>query len=99
MNPWWKRLTFKPMFIWYDLWIGIFIDKPKRHVYIILFPTLVLRVTLQEKHYHIIGYYYKDEPIGCCSERGKADVLEEEPGSTFIEVDRNTCTICNEEDE
>ncbi len=35
------------------------------------------------------------EPIGCCSgERGKEDVLAEEPMATFVPVDPENCHIC-----
>lgn len=45
-------------------------------------------------HYLIIGAYSK-KPIGCtCGNSGKKDVLEEEPGSTFIKVQRRKCPIC-----
>lgn len=29
-------------FAWYDLWVGVFIDRPKRRVYVCLLPTLVV---------------------------------------------------------
>lgn len=32
------RIT--PMFRWFDLWIGVFIDRPRRRVYVFPIPTL-----------------------------------------------------------
>jgi hypothetical protein len=31
-------------FAWYDLWVGVFIDRPKRVVYICPLPCLVIRI-------------------------------------------------------
>lgn len=28
------------IFAWYDLWVGVFIDRPKRRVYVFLVPML-----------------------------------------------------------
>jgi hypothetical protein len=36
------------IFAWYDLWVGIFIDRAKRKVYIFPFPTLGIVITLNE---------------------------------------------------
>lgn len=36
MSP--PRLSIKPMFAWFDLWVGVFIDRPKRRVYIFPIP-------------------------------------------------------------
>ena len=33
-------MTIKVKFVWYDIWVGVYIDKPKKRVYIILIPTL-----------------------------------------------------------
>lgn len=30
----------RPMFAWYDLWIGAFWDQKKRRLYVMLLPTL-----------------------------------------------------------
>ena len=34
-------------FAWYDLWVGIFIDRPKRRVYICPLPCLLLTLYLK----------------------------------------------------
>ncbi len=31
-------------FAWYDLWVGIFVDKPKRRVYVCIIPTILITV-------------------------------------------------------
>lgn len=36
------RIT--PIFAWYDLWIGVFIDTRKRAVYVFPVPMLGLKV-------------------------------------------------------
>lgn len=30
----------RPMFAWYDLWVGVFIDRAKRRVYVFPLPCL-----------------------------------------------------------
>jgi hypothetical protein len=37
-----------PIFAWYDLWVGVFIDRPKRRIYIFPVPTLGLVIQLKE---------------------------------------------------
>lgn len=32
------RVSIKPIFVWYDFWIGLFFDVPKRRLYIFYFP-------------------------------------------------------------
>lgn len=31
-------MTIRPMFAWFDLWVGVFIDRPKRRVFIFPIP-------------------------------------------------------------
>ena len=38
-------MSVKPLFAWYDLWIGLFFDVPKRRLYI--FPVPMLGVVIQ----------------------------------------------------
>jgi hypothetical protein len=38
-------MSIKIRFIWYDLWVGIFIDKPRGIVYICPLPTLVIIIS------------------------------------------------------
>lgn len=33
-------MRIRPLFAWYDLWIGVFIDTNKRRVYILPLPCL-----------------------------------------------------------
>lgn len=33
-------MKIKFIFVWYDLWIGIFIDKNKRKIYILPLPCI-----------------------------------------------------------
>lgn len=39
----------KPIFAWYDLWIGVFIDRKKRRVYILPIPCVGLVIEWQKK--------------------------------------------------
>jgi hypothetical protein len=32
----------EPIFAWYDLWVGVFIDRPKRRVYVFPVPCFGL---------------------------------------------------------
>jgi hypothetical protein len=36
-------------FVWYDLWVGLFIDKKNKYLYICLIPTIVIRIKWQNK--------------------------------------------------
>lgn len=31
-------------FKWYDLWIGVYIDKENKILYVILIPTIVIKI-------------------------------------------------------
>ena len=35
-----QRFRVKPVLAWYDLWIGVFIDRPKRRVYVLPLPCI-----------------------------------------------------------
>lgn len=41
-HPGKRRWKIKPIFAWYDLWVGVFIDRPKRRVYIFPIPMFGL---------------------------------------------------------
>jgi len=30
----------RPIFAWFDLWVGIFIDRPKRRIYVFPLPCI-----------------------------------------------------------
>jgi len=40
-----KRMSIRPIFAWYDIWIGVFVDRPKRRIYI--FPIPCVGVVIQ----------------------------------------------------
>lgn len=44
-------MSVRLMFAWYDLWVGVFIDRPKRRVYIFPLPCVGLVITLRPKHH------------------------------------------------
>jgi len=33
-------MKIRPIFAWYDLWIGVFIDAPKRRIYVFPIPMI-----------------------------------------------------------
>ncbi len=39
-------MNVRPIFAWYDFWIGIFYDRNKRVVYIFPIPMIGIKVTL-----------------------------------------------------
>lgn len=39
----------KPIFAWYDLWVGVFIDRPKRRIYVFPVPCFGLVIQLGER--------------------------------------------------
>jgi hypothetical protein len=41
-----KFKNIKLSFAWYDLWIGLYIDKENKKLYVCLIPTLLLTITL-----------------------------------------------------
>ena len=39
-------MRIRPIFAWYDLWVGVFIDRPKRQVYIFPLPCIGFAISL-----------------------------------------------------
>lgn len=39
-----KSLKIRFFFAWYDLWIGVYVDRDNQAVYICLLPTLVIKI-------------------------------------------------------
>jgi hypothetical protein len=33
-------MTIRPIFAWYDLWVGIYVDRPRRRIYILPLPCV-----------------------------------------------------------
>jgi len=84
-----RGLNIKLQLKWYDLWVGAYIDKPNRTVYICPIPMIVIKITLPKPHYLIIGNY-TNSPIGCCID--PSDVIEQ---CTFQKIKKKNCPICN----
>lgn len=40
------RWSVEPIFAWYDLWVGVFIDRDKRRVYVFPLPCLGIVINL-----------------------------------------------------
>ncbi|HNZ86711.1 MAG TPA: hypothetical protein PLD95_03800 [bacterium] len=41
-----KINKFKLSFAWYDLWIGAYIDKDNKNLYICIIPTILITINL-----------------------------------------------------
>ena len=39
-------MTIRPVFAWYDLWIGAYYDRPRRRLYLML-PMVGVRIEFQ----------------------------------------------------
>jgi hypothetical protein len=39
-------MSITPFFRWYDLWIGVYIDRPNRTLYICPLPMIGVKVSL-----------------------------------------------------
>ena len=39
-----RQWRIMPMFAWYDLWIGVYVDRPRRRAYVLPLPCLGFRV-------------------------------------------------------
>ena len=37
-------MTVRPVFAWYDLWVGVFIDRKTRRAYILPLPCIGIRI-------------------------------------------------------
>lgn len=38
-------MTVKFMFAWYDFWVGVFVDRPKKCVYIFPVPMFGIKIS------------------------------------------------------
>lgn len=39
------HITITPVFAWYDLWIGVYVDRPKRAIYVLPLPCIGVRIS------------------------------------------------------
>jgi hypothetical protein len=39
----------KVFFAWYDIWVGVFIDREKKCIYICLLPMIVIKISKKER--------------------------------------------------
>lgn len=42
-------MTIKPMFAWYDFWVGAFYDREKRALYVFPVPMLGVKISLPKE--------------------------------------------------
>jgi len=42
-------MSVRPMFAWYDFWVGVFYDRAKRRLYVFPVPMFGVRIDLAEK--------------------------------------------------
>jgi hypothetical protein len=39
----------KPIFRWYDMWVGVFVHRKEREVFVFYFPMLGFKISWGEK--------------------------------------------------
>jgi hypothetical protein len=44
-----RKLYIKPFFRWYDLWMGLYIDKPNNTVYFCPVPMLGIKIRINKE--------------------------------------------------
>lgn len=44
-------MNIRPIFRWYDIWIGVFIDRPNHRVYVFPIPCLGVRIQWRKAEY------------------------------------------------
>ncbi len=42
----WPRFRIRPIFAWYDLWMGVYIDRYHETVYIFILPMIGIRIEI-----------------------------------------------------
>lgn len=47
-----KRWSIEWQFKWFDMWVGAYWDVPNQTLYIVLFPTVVLRLKHEQVYSH-----------------------------------------------
>jgi hypothetical protein len=62
-------MKIRPMFAWYDLWIGVFYDRKKRTAYVFPLPMFGFRIHMAPSKYVLWGY---DCDWGNCNEEAEA---------------------------
>ncbi len=46
-------MKIKLMFAWFDIWIGVYIDRKKRTIYIAIVPMLIIVVIWRDKNIYL----------------------------------------------
>lgn len=75
-----NKVTVKFLFAWYDLWVGVFIDRAKWAVYVFPIPTLGICIGLLPDGYSIERVKYNSEPYKWILRRGEVPAY---PGAMF----------------
>jgi len=44
-----RKMTIKPIFAWYDLWVGAFWDRAKRKLYILPLPCVGVVIEFNQR--------------------------------------------------
>lgn len=43
-------VTIRLIFAWFDFWVGVFFDRPRRRIYVFPVPCIGLMIQLKEAH-------------------------------------------------
>lgn len=78
-------MKIKPMFAWYDMWVGAFWDAKKRRLYI--FPVPMLGVVIDCARYYAIHSPGIGD-IGVCVHSEAEHCLREDPGCELRPISR-----------
>jgi hypothetical protein len=73
----------KPLFCWYDFWVGLFWDSKKRALYIFPIPMLGVRLTIWGRRCYVVrkrGLFYRPNA------NGYTDRIDEAGRYTFAEA-------------
>lgn len=73
-------------FKWYDLWIGLYVDRKNKTLYFIPFPTIVFKITKKKKKMKCEGW----EGEKCNSNKAERYRMN----TVYVEDEKNYRILC-----
>ena len=64
------KIKFKFMFAWYDLWVGAFIDRSNKALYVFPLPTLGIKI-------YLVDWAETLTRCPCCVARGRGNPVND----------------------